>query len=200
MISRSQLEQEMTSCTLCRKHLSGTPVQCPPGKLYPTPSINLKVLFVGVAPPRSGDHFYSNPADKLRLGLLPLLGTLGYPCRSIKEFLDRGFFLTHTAKCAVAGNWRANPEVSSFCAPRFLRREIEILRPKVVCILSKTVGPAVAADLCRAWGNASTPAAGDVVDVELPGGRIRLLVTSQPVRGWGEKFTRGHLAAVLEKI
>jgi len=55
-------------------------VQCPPGTFFPEPlrpPRPLKILFVGVAPPRKGRHFYSDPDDGLRRGLFRVLGELG---------------------------------------------------------------------------------------------------------------------------
>jgi uracil-DNA glycosylase len=130
MITFKHLQKQIAVCTLCRKHLPDIPVQCPPGMLYPMPPHNLKVLFVGVAPPRKGDHFYSSPSDKLRAGLFSVLGNLGFPCSSVERFLQHGFFLTHTAKCSIARTWRVNSDVSSFCSAHFLGREIEVLKPR----------------------------------------------------------------------
>jgi hypothetical protein len=200
MVNWTNLQGEMANCTLCRGQFSEVSVQCPPGKLYPDPPRAVKILFVGVAPPRKGDHFYSNPSDKLRINLFPLLSSLDYQCRSPSEFLSHGFFLTHTAKCSVAGTWRANLALSLFCATQFLRQEIDLLKPQSVCILSKNVGPKVADYLSRSWGNGSGPDTGTVADIRITNGRTYLLVTSQPVRGWGEKYTQKHLAALLKKL
>jgi hypothetical protein len=200
MTNWRNLQGEMANCSLCRRQFSELAVQCPPGKIYPYPPSPVKILFVGVAPPRRGDHFYSNASDKLRKNLFPLLSKLGYQCRSPSEFLSHGFFLSHTAKCSVAGTWRANLALSLFCAAQFLRREIDLLKPQSVCILSKNVGPKVANYLSRSWGNESAPDTGIVTDIRITNGRTYLLVTSQPVRGWGDKCTVHHIAALLERL
>ena len=199
-MSWENLQKRMASCTLCQAQFPQVPVECPPGLLYPSPPGQVKILFVGVAPPRMGDHFYSNSSDKLRIALFPLLSNLGYQCCSVSEFLSHGFFLTHTAKCSVADNWRANRDLSLFCAAEFLRQEIDLLKPHGVCILSKKVGPVVAHMLSRSWGNGSSPTTGSVADLRITNGRTHLIVTSQPVRGWGEKYTRQHVAALLEVV
>jgi Uracil DNA glycosylase superfamily len=195
----ANLQNEMANCTRCREQFPKMSIQCPPGLLYPNPPSQVKILFVGAAPPRMGDHFYSNSSDKLRSGLFPVLSDLGYQCRSVPEFLSHNFFLTHTAKCSIAGNWRPNKSLSAFCAAQFLRQEIDLLKPHGVCIFSKNVGPKVADILVRSWGNKSGPDIGTVADIRITDGRTYLVVTSQPVRGW-DKDTRPHVAALLERL
>jgi Uracil DNA glycosylase superfamily len=187
------IQSEEAACISCRGRFDGINVVCPPGALYPPPPADIRTLFVGVAPPRPGDHFYTSEYDKLRAGLFAVLTGLGFPCRAVPEFLAQGFFLTHTAKCPIAGTSAPDRKVSVHCSKRFLAREIDALQPRAVCILSKGIGPLVAT---RALGIPTQH--GVVVDLPTSRGPILFLVTSWPGRGW-EADTRDHLAKLLVK-
>ena len=80
-----------------------------------------------------------------------VLTDLGWPTNSVDDFLRHGFFLTHTAKCAIKGTWKPSKPVSLFCASRYLKREIEALSPRAICWLSKGVGLPVAQSLADDW-------------------------------------------------
>jgi uracil-DNA glycosylase len=147
----STYENEAAGCELCRKHLTHIRVDCPPGLILPpnvSPPEPLKVLFVGVAPPEKGRHFYTASHDNLRSGLFRTLTELGWPCRRVVEFLDHGFLLLHTAKCAIEGTTSPSLLVSQLCASHHLKREIELLHPEAVCWLSKKIGYPVCKSLC----------------------------------------------------
>lgn len=95
---------DVISCARCGAVLPGVDVECPPGPLYPLGIESpdpVRVLFVGVAPPENGRHFYTDPSDNLRRGLFDVLRQLGRPCPTVNAFIGRGFFLVHTAKCAI---------------------------------------------------------------------------------------------------
>jgi hypothetical protein len=196
--SWASLSNEILSCEICHSSIPEVRVLCPPKPIYPEPPNQVNTLFVGVAPPRPGDHFYSNETDRLKIGLFAVLSSIGYKFHTIRDFIDAGYFLSHTAKCPQQGTWRANIKISMQCAPRILRQEIEILKPRSICILSKAVGVKVANYLfgndlvsakCFEFGQIQAVHAGNAV--------VPVLVTAQPVRGWGEKYTKPHLAALL---
>jgi hypothetical protein len=96
----SSLQNQLASCTLCKAQFPKIPVDCPPGYLYPPPPQPVKILFVGVAPPEKGKHFFNqNHADNLRNGLFAVLKKSGWPCNDLKDFLRHGFFGPHSQVC-----------------------------------------------------------------------------------------------------
>jgi len=176
-VNWKNIQQNMSQCRQCAVKLSEIDIVCPPPAIYPNPPEKIKVLFVGVAPPRPDDHFYSNDSDKLRCGLFSLLSKLGYPCDHISGFFAYDFFLTHTAKCPIKDSWQPDLRVSRICSQIFLRQEIEFLKPDAVCILSKSIGPLVADQLAKFWGNVHSPAIGNPATLNTNFGTIKFLVT-----------------------
>lgn len=62
----AQIQMDVASCVRCGAALPEVGVECPPGPLYPLgiePPDPVRVLFVGVAPPENGCHFYTDPSD-----------------------------------------------------------------------------------------------------------------------------------------
>jgi len=45
--------------------------------------------------------FHTDPSDNLWFGLSSVLREVRRPCATLAAFYDRGFFLVHTAKCAI---------------------------------------------------------------------------------------------------
>jgi hypothetical protein len=198
----NQLQDQVARCTSCSTEFPDKNVECPPGKLYPTATDipdPLQILFVGVAPPRHGEHFYSDPKDRLALGLFKILSELDRPCSNIEEFLGQGFFLTHTAKCPLQGTWKPSKPVSMFCSSRFLTREIQILQPAAVCWLSKNVGYPVATSLVKTWDNKIELEFGQVVPVRVADQQLHVLATVWPGRG-REPIARDHLRNLVAAI
>ncbi len=194
------LQEEIASCSLCREKFPG--VECPPGKLYP-PADRLpkqvKVLFVGVAPPKKARHFYTGPDDNLRRGLFDVLNRLGWPCDNISEFLGHGFFLLHTAKCAIKGTTKPSVRVSRFCTSHHLKREIEQLLPIGICWLSKEVGYEVCQMLSQEWQPGLKIPFGKVTPIMIKDKEVQLLATKWPGRGWKNE-TYSHLEKLLKVL
>ena len=196
----NRLQNKFALCTLGSSELPTKSVDCPPGKLYPTAAKvpdPIHILFVGVAPPRKGDHFYTDPKDGLALGLFKILSQLGWPCSNVSGFLDQGFFFTHTAKCPIKGTWKPSKPVSLFCSTQFLKREIEILQPSAVCWLSKKVGYPVAKALVREWDSQIELEFGHVTPVDVGGRKLHLLATNWPGRGQ-QRITKSHLRHLID--
>ncbi len=130
----AEVQADVIGCNRCATHLRDVEVDCPPGLLYPQgiePPASIRVLFVGVAPPENGCHFYTDQSDNLRRGLFDTLADLGRPVRTLEGFIAHGFFLVHTAKCTIRRTTKPDLRVSRFCASQHLRREIECLSPDV---------------------------------------------------------------------
>jgi len=174
-------------------------VEYPPGELYPpdvTPPSPLQVLFIGVAPPEKGRHFYTDPSDKLRAGLFRTLPTR---IKSIPDFLDHRFFLLHTAKCSIRGTTSPDLCVSRFCAARFLAREIACLRPAAICALSANIGHPVLVALSLHWNLDRPLSLGRISRAKIAGEPSIIMATKYPTRGW-EGDTRRDLAELFRVL
>ncbi len=198
MNSLSTIERRFEGCTSCSTAVAGVPVDFPPGRIYRddiVPQAPLDVLFVGVAPPRRGDHFYTDPADKLRKGLFDVLEKLGRKCRDLQQFVTRRFFLIHTAKCAIKGTSKPDLKVSGHCSSLYLIDEIEALRPRGICWLSKNVAGLVARDL----SSSEVSHAGSVLRTSFGNVQAYTVSTSWPGRGW-QADTERDLRALFEVL
>jgi hypothetical protein len=195
----ARLQAEVAGCTRCGADLPSIAVAAPPGLLYPQgidPPEAIRVLFVGVAPPRTGRHFYTDHSDNLRRGLFDVLTELRRPCQTLDGFVNRGFFLVHTAKCAIRGTTKPNLDVSKLCASVHLAKEIECLLPDGVCFLSKNVGFPVALGLLPRWGVRGTVKFGEVTTIAVKEKPVQIVTTAWPGRG-NEALTKLHLQSLF---
>lgn len=194
-----ELQADVAGCTRCNRDVREVRVDCPPGLLYPQgiePPGSIRILFVGVAPPENGRHFYTDPSDNLRRGLFDVLEQLRRPCRTVEGFITRGFFLVHTAKCAIRGTAKPDLRVSRFCASTHLRREIECLVPDGLCFLSKNIAFPVCADLLPGWGHPGPVLFGQLVTVVAADKPVQVVATAWPGRGQ-EALTKAHVQSLF---
>ena len=197
-----ELQAEVAGCTQCDSQFPKACVDCPPALLYPEgirPSRQVRVLFVGVAPPENGSHFYTDSSDNLRRGLFEVLEQLGRPCSDIPSFVARGFFLVHAAKCAIRGTTKPNLRVSKFCASIHLRKEVECLMPDGLCFLSKNIGFPVYTDLSCRWHVSRPPEFGEMGTLTINGRSTRVITTAWPGRGH-EALTQLHVDSLFRHL
>lgn len=195
------LQNRIADCILCKAKFQKIGVDCPPGHLYPSPPQPVKILFVGVAPPKKGKYFFnSKHADNLRRGLFAVLKKLEWQCNDLKDFLHHSFFLVHTAKCARKGTIKPSLRVSRFCSSLYLKREIELLQPDAVCFLSKKIGYPVAQELSQQWSvQGGHLPFGQVIPVIVEGKQIQFLATTWPGHGH-EVCTEAHLRELFRVL
>jgi len=124
---------------------------------------------------------------------------LGKPCSDISSFIADGFFLVHTAKCAIRGTTSPDLKVSQFCASLHLRREIECLEPNGLCFLSKNVGLPVCQALLAQWGSPRGVEFGELTSVVVGQKLVQLIVTAWPGRGH-ERLTKVHLQSLFSRL
>jgi uracil-DNA glycosylase len=156
----------------------------------PDPPKVVNILFIGVAPTRQegqnkGTHFYSSPQDSLRRGLFRLLVEKPFSLPLDGLQWKDGIRVFHGAKCFFVHAAKIRPILRdappraaiAFCAKRHLLDEIQVIRPKAVCIIGKTkVGPVTA----RIFG---TPLSEEPRTITV-GTRTGLTaIAPQPVRG-----------------
>ncbi|SRR6266849_6750737 len=167
----------------------------------PDPWCPVSILFVGVAPPplgQDGDqevgHFYTNPYDRLRLGLFHVLDRIfktdmiqrnGESCEAgTAAFLHAGFFFLHAAKVRPCrGRSAPTHRIMRFCAQHHLAEEISLVQPQAICFLGKTNATAAAESVFRRKVN-DKPVRGEIPDaVGSKKWRGWVVTTVQPVRG-----------------
>jgi len=163
----TELQMRIETCTACanlRPSEVSTPLRC---REIPVPPATIKILFVGVAPTRlggqsRGTHFYSSRNDRLRIGLFHALDRSPFSTRLVEanrqnrdeadsRFHQAGFFFVHACKIRPTQGDAPPTTVLRTCASEHLLAEIQLLQPKVVCLLGNTPGhlPAVARVLFR---------------------------------------------------
>jgi len=116
-----RIASEVAECTLCRE-LASTRTQTVPGQGDP----NARLVFIGEGPGEEEDR--QGLAFVGRAGQL-----LTKMIESIGLTRDR-VFIANILKCRPPGNRNPAPDEIAHCLP-FLARQLEILRPKIVCTL-----------------------------------------------------------------
>ena len=206
---------------MCRECLDRWPSRVEQALLpdeIPNPSRDINILFVGVAPPpiRADDdddpgHFYSNPCDRLRLGLFHVLdhvfeSDLTRRNRVSREsgttgFLDAGFFFVHAAKVRPCrGKLAPTRKIMRFCAKQHLVEEILLLRPKSICFLGAT-SAASAAEAVFQCCIGESPVQREIMGkARIKDWRGWVAVAVQPVRGTKEGRNRERAAKVIQQL
>ncbi len=147
--------QKLKSCSDCSKFklyceaLQFQPKACIEFKAYKYPETKITNLFVAEAPPpKEPKYFYNTeiPPGGLRRGLFKQLGINDLTSKGIEVFSENNF-LTDTIKCRLnKGELGQVPdEIINNCAERFLREEIEYIRPKHIVVLGDTARKGLAA-------------------------------------------------------
>lgn len=190
----------IAACCDCKREFvaASFTVVCPPDLLYPSPPAEVVVLFIGVAPPRPGEHFYSVHNDGLRRGLFSVLRECGYACSTVDDFHAHGFYLSHTAKCSIAGTPQPMREVCVFCSSKHLLTEIRALQPKAVCFLSKTTGLAACIAIAGSLGYRKAIQPGQIFQLVMEERPLNVMVTGWPGRR-GLSSCREDLPAFLPR-
>ncbi len=129
---RKLLEEHFNSfkdCTKCPLHKHRTQV------VFGDGNPNSPVVFVGEAPGEDED----------RQGR-PFVGRAGkYLNRKIEEVLGlkrEEVYITNVCKCRPPGNRKPTPAEINACFP-YLKRELEIIKPKVICCLGATAAEGI---------------------------------------------------------
>ncbi|HCB70168.1 MAG TPA: uracil-DNA glycosylase [Persephonella sp.] len=123
----SQINEQIQNCTNCDLYKSRTQAVLGEGNL------NAKLMFIGEAPggeeDKQGRPFVGR-AGKL---LTKLIEAAGYR--------REDFYIANICKCRPPGNRTPTPWEMERCFP-YLKKQIEIIDPKVLCLLGATAGRA----------------------------------------------------------
>jgi DNA polymerase len=124
-----ELYRQWRECTRCDLHKSRTQVVPGDGNPYSP------LVFVGEAPGEEED----------KQGR-PFVGRAGQLLNKlIEEILKLSrdkVYITNVCKCRPPGNRKPTPIEMRYCLP-YLRKEIEIIQPKVICCLGATAGEGI---------------------------------------------------------
>lgn len=118
-----EIRNNVIACTLCE--LSKSRKNAVPG----SGKANAEVIFIGEAPGHNED-----------LQGLPFVGTAGKilsEALSYAGFTREDVYITNIVKCRPPNNRRPNKHETDACR-NHLRNELEVIRPKIVCILGNT--------------------------------------------------------------
>lgn len=209
------LQESIKRCAKCREEgLSG--VRCPDLRAPTLEPKNVKLLFVSEAPPLKA-HFYfydENSNDQLRNRLFGILSDVGYEVRSIRDFIDAGFYLLPTAKCPSARNGlNAAPggRVIKLCAGQHLKREIEYVDPDGVVLLGRTALLGFL-HLCNLWDvhvhdsvdlgrGTVSEVAGNVLEVKILDKVVKVIPSYWPTRRHRKYHEIGeHIKRLMHEI
>jgi DNA polymerase len=114
------LQERVASCRRCALHKTRTNV------VFGSGSGSTRILFVGEAPGRDED-----------LQGLPFVGRAGQLLTKIIEAIEfrrEDVYIANVLKCRPPNNRNPAPEEVARCRP-FLMKQIELLKPKVICTL-----------------------------------------------------------------
>ncbi len=116
------LEAQARACTQCRLHSTRTQV------VFGDGNRKAQLMFVGEAP----------GADEDEQGL-PFVGRAGQLLTKIIEAMGlkrSEVYIANCLKCRPPDNRPPQPDEIAFCNP-FLLRQVELIKPKVICALGK---------------------------------------------------------------
>jgi len=159
-----RLVGEISACTRCPLHAT---------RKKPVPGegpLDADVMVVGEAPGRREDETgrpFVGPAGRLLDALL------------VKAGLERGgVYITNVVKCRPPGNRDPTREEIAACLP-YLRRQIRIIRPRVIIALGRHAGRTLYELAGRRWRGMKAEH-GVPLEVEIEGVRLTLVATYHP--------------------
>ncbi len=121
--------ESFRECKNCPLHENRTQV------VFGDGNPNSKVVFVGEAPGEEEDKQGK-----------PFVGRAGkYLNAKIEEVLKlkrEDVYITNVCKCRPPGNRKPTPQEIKACFP-YLKKELEIIKPKVICCLGATAGEGI---------------------------------------------------------
>lgn len=159
-----ELVREIMRCTRCPLHAS---------RRNPVPGegpLNAEVMLVGEAPGRNEDlqgRPFVGMAGKL---LDAALEQAGMPRETV--------YITNVVKCRPPGNREPKPEEMLACLP-YLKRQIEIVKPKLIVALGRISGELLYEQAGLPWRGVAEER-GAVREAILFGVSVKLVVTYHP--------------------
>ncbi|MEB3825350.1 MAG: uracil-DNA glycosylase [Desulfurococcales archaeon] len=171
------IEEEIRRCRKCPLHESRTnPV---PGE----GSLNAEIMFVGEAPGKNEDiqgRPFVGKAGELLNELLTLIG------------LKRSdVYITNVVKCRPPRNRDPRPEEVKACLP-YLRRQIRIIKPKIIVCLGRFAGSTLFELAGLKW-EGMYRSHGRVYEANIEGLNVYLVATFHPASAFYKKEVRSIL-------
>jgi len=172
-----RLASEILSCTKCPLHKSRS--RAVPGE----GSLDADIMFVGEAPGRNEDlegRPFVGSAGKL---LDSLLSSIGVERSTV--------YITNVVKCRPPGNREPYDEEVKACNP-YLRRQISMIKPKVIVALGRVAGRTLYEMAGLRWSGIRA-ARRRVERVRIEGIDLMLVVTFHPAAALYNPGLRGEL-------
>jgi len=122
-MSLEYIKNQVISCKKC--DLCKTRKNAVPGK----GSSNAKIFFIGEAPGRNEDNVGE-----------PFVGSAGKRLSEVLEsagILRSSVYITNIVKCRPPKN-RAPNELEKKSCSKYLEKELELIKPKVICVMGNT--------------------------------------------------------------
>jgi DNA polymerase len=124
MLTMDELSEEIKNCTRCRLYMNR--MNTVPGE----GSLKARVMFIGEAP----------GADEDRLGR-PFVGKAGQlldkALNALDFYRDKNYYICNICKCRPESNRTPADDESEACLP-FLRKQVTIIKPKIIVCLGAT--------------------------------------------------------------
>lgn len=117
------LKKTVISCTVCE--LSKSRTNAVPGR----GSITTEIVFIGEAPGRT--------EDVQGMPFVGMAGKIFSEALSYAGFAREDVYITNIVKCRPPDNRRPNKQEMNSCS-NYLQKELEIIKPKIICILGNT--------------------------------------------------------------
>ena len=114
------LRDEIGDCTRCKLHAGRTQI------VFGTGHPEAELMFVGEAPGEDEDRQGRPFVGKAGQLLTRIIEAMGFKREEV--------YIANIIKCRPSGNRNPEPDEIASCSP-FIQRQIEILRPKVICAL-----------------------------------------------------------------
>ena len=123
-----ELEKQMLDCTLCRLHQGRTRL------VFGEGSAQAEVVFVGGSPGRDDDPQGRPFADEAGQLLTKIVQAMGLSREQV--------YICNVVKCRPPEDREPETDEIASCLP-FLKKQLECIRPKVICSLGRVAGQAL---------------------------------------------------------
>jgi len=178
------IAEEVRRCTRCPLHRGR--LNAVPGEGSPKTSI----MFIGEAPGRMEDikgRPFVGRAGKL---LTALLNSIGIKREEV--------FITNVVKCRPPDNRDPSEYEIGRCLP-YLRRQIQVIKPKLIVALGRHSARTILAEAGRSFRGINRDR-GSIKSINLYGVDTNLLITYHPAAALYNPSLRNYLEADFKKI
>lgn len=136
---------DYSQCERCRQLVEFGADSTPKLRPYPTPSLPVKLLFIGWNPPKPLGGFWENDDDHLLQNLKWIMNRLEWSMESEPRafrnwFRTSGFYFIHAVKCYSNTEFpegTPGTKIMHACVDEHLHQDLMHLGPKAICVLGQ---------------------------------------------------------------